>query len=330
MRARRPLEVAASLWALCLGCGSAVPVAGGDGASAGTTGETSGPAGTAATTTTAGTSTTGGRSSTAGGSTGQGTGDTTSSSNPATSSAGSNTSDGDSTSSSSSDSNDNPCGDFVCIPDVGPQPDDCSVWDQDCPPGEKCTAYANDGGSSWNDNRCVPVANDPVGVGEVCTVEEFPTSGFDDCELGTICIGQPSALAGTCVPFCGGDLASPTCPPQRTCVGGDVLPLCLLECDPLAPACGPGEGCFPVGDAFVCVGAGDVEATGPCAFANECVAGTACIFGGAAMDCPDEDVDGCCTPYCDLSAPACPGDAPCIPYDDVPGLDDLGLCAVPG
>jgi hypothetical protein len=323
--------VIAWVFALGLGCGSAVPVTDeGASGSGSTTGESAGSQGPG----NSGTASSGAGETTRGGDTnGDGrpsetTTATTSDPPPPTSTSGASSDSTETTASDTSDSTDDPCGDFICIPDVGPQPDDCSVWDQDCPAGEKCTAYANDGGPTWNDNRCVPIVPDPVGIGEACSVEEFPTSGFDDCALGSICVGQPEALGGVCTPFCGGDLASPTCPPSRSCVGSDVLPLCLLQCDPLAPGCGVGEGCFPIGDVFVCVGAGDVDAQGECTFANECVAGTACVFGGADDDCP-EGADACCATYCDLAEPSCPGDAACVPFGDIPGFDDVGLCAAP-
>src|SRR5262245_15971404 len=42
---------------------------------------------------------------------------------------------------------------FVERPDGGGS-NECDVWAQDCPPGEKCMPWANDGGSSWNSLRC--------------------------------------------------------------------------------------------------------------------------------------------------------------------------------
>ena len=57
-------------------------------------------------------------------------------------------------------------------PDTGGlEPFDCDIWAQDCPEGEKCSAWANDGGGAWNATRCVPVDDDPDQVGEACNVE---------------------------------------------------------------------------------------------------------------------------------------------------------------
>lgn len=62
------------------------------------------------------------------------------------------------------------CG-FLCGTDedaTGVTP--CDVFKQDCPEGEKCSAYADDGGTSWNASKCVPVNGDGQ-PGEPCTVE---------------------------------------------------------------------------------------------------------------------------------------------------------------
>ena len=53
--------------------------------------------------------------------------------------------------------------------------DTCDLWEQDCPEGEKCNPWANDGGASWNALRCVPIDPNPDGVGEPCTVSGIVT-----------------------------------------------------------------------------------------------------------------------------------------------------------
>src|SRR5690606_7229360 len=50
---------------------------------------------------------------------------------------------------------------FLNRPDTGSTAE-CDVFAQDCPPGEKCTFWADDGGSSWNALKCVPVVDDPA------------------------------------------------------------------------------------------------------------------------------------------------------------------------
>jgi hypothetical protein len=49
-----------------------------------------------------------------------------------------------------------PSAGFIVDPDGGGPSIECDQWAQDCPPGEKCMPWANDGGSSWNATRCFP------------------------------------------------------------------------------------------------------------------------------------------------------------------------------
>src|SRR5689334_19955710 len=70
---------------------------------------------------------------------------------------------------------------FLPAPDLGSGVE-CDVWIDDCPVGTKCMPWANDGGNSWNATRCTPLAEDPNGIGEPCTVEGSPVTGIDDCE----------------------------------------------------------------------------------------------------------------------------------------------------
>jgi hypothetical protein len=75
---------------------------------------------------------------------------------------------------------------------MGVEPDggsmhECDTFVQDCPPGEKCTVWASDGGSSWNATKCVAVVDDPSGPSEPCHVELSAVSGLDDCERGAPC-----------------------------------------------------------------------------------------------------------------------------------------------
>ena len=92
-------------------------------------------------------------------------------------------------------------GDFV-----GPGPDVpavelCDVWDDDCPRGEKCTFWANDGGALPNSTRCVPLDANPAGPGEPCRAESL---GFDDCDVGSMCWNVDRTGHGECIPFCTG------------------------------------------------------------------------------------------------------------------------------
>ena len=132
----------------------------------------------------------------------------------------------------------------------------CDLLTQDCPPGEKCVPWANDGGTTWNAYRCSPIDADPGEPGDPCTVEVSPTSGIDDCELGTMCWNvDPRTNTGVCVALCTGDLAAPICEdPQTHCAisGVGVLALCLPTCHPFVQDCAENEGCYPNSDHWEC------------------------------------------------------------------------------
>lgn len=140
-------------------------------------------------------------------------------------------------------------------PDGGPSPFECDIFDQDCPEGEKCTAWGSSGGA-WNATRCVPVVDNPGQPGDDCTVEGSAVSGVDDCDIGSMCWNVDSETnMGRCIALCIGDAANPMCAdPDATCsiTNDGSLVLCLLSCDPVLQDCSEGEGCYPVDDAFVC------------------------------------------------------------------------------
>ncbi len=220
--------------------------------------------------------------------------------------------------------------------------EDCDIYQQDCPEGAKCNPYSNDGGSNWNDVGCFPVVPGPDQPGESCTVEDSGTSGYDSCDVGSMCWDvDVDTNIGVCVAMCEGSPMNPTCDDaSATCtIANDgVINLCLPGCDPLTQNCPGGQGCYPVDDAFVCApdASGDAGVAGDgCQFINSCAPGLACIatdaygpaclFGGA----------GCCSPFCDTDAPAaCPeADQECTGWFEegvAPvGLDDVGVCTVP-
>ena len=214
---------------------------------------------------------------------------------------------------------------FIVDPDCCVSPLECSLIEQDCPRGEKCNAWANDGGNAWNATRCFPVDRDPDAVDEPCTVQGSGVSGIDSCELGALCWDVDLETGeGRCMPYCSGSENAPVCDePNRWCriTSNSVLPLCLPDCDPLTPTlCSEGQGCYPGGDNFVCAPDASGEDGGPfepCAFVNGCDPGSACI-------------DGVCSPYCDLGAPDCPLRTTCLPVfpeGQTPvGYEDVGFC----
>lgn len=70
-----------------------------------------------------------------------------------------------------------------------------------------------------------------------------------------------------------------------------------------------------------------------CAYINQCQKGTFCAAATALAECA---TPSCCTPYCPVSG----GNAPCNPGEDCvgffvegmapPGLEDVGVCSLPG
>lgn len=148
------------------------------------------------------------------------------------------------------------CCSFIVCPDTQPLVE-CDLWSQNCPRGDKCVPFANDGGDLWNSSRCSTVAGSPDEAGDPCVVTYTGVSGLDSCDLGLVCLWvDPATNMGTCVPLCVGTEANPSC-------GGDegactlafegALPVCLPGCDPLAQDCPDGAGCYRGdGDAFVC------------------------------------------------------------------------------
>ena len=81
---------------------------------------------------------------------------------------------------------------------------ECDIEAQDCPEGEKCMPWANDGGDEWNGTRCSPIAKDPGPLGGPCLAEGSGTSGIDDCDLGLVCWQvDPKTNQGVCHAMCG-------------------------------------------------------------------------------------------------------------------------------
>jgi hypothetical protein len=244
--------------------------------------------------------------------------------------------DGDETTGAADDDDDgNDDVSFVLPPDGGAA-NECDPKAQDCPEGQKCTAWANDGGTFWNANRCVEVSGEGV-AGDTCMVEGSGVSGIDSCGLGSICLNTDQDGNGTCIAFCEGE--NEGCNPGSVCAiyNDGVLPICLVQCDPLLQDCPQGQGCIdtPNGQ-FICFNdasgaegaAGD--ACPPEDGENSCDPGLWC--GQGSGGCPDVN---CCTPYCDLSdASPCPAPDECVsfygdPRSAPPEYMDVGVCVLP-
>jgi len=224
---------------------------------------------------------------------------------------------------------------FVPNPDVGGGTElPCSLFLQNCPAGEKCMPWANDGGDSYNATRCAEVDPEPGAPGMPCTVQLSVYTGSDDCERGAICLGvEPETLEGTCWPFATGSSAHPICVDALHAVrvaASSPLTLCIPTCRPLLGDCPEDLGCYPIDGTFSCApnASADIGDVGePCEFRNVCNPGLACVAADDFSDCGSA---GCCTPYCDTTAPACPDGLNCQPWSSdstlPPGNENLGMC----
>jgi len=217
--------------------------------------------------------------------------------------------------------------------------EDCNVFTQNCPRGQKCAAWAEGGGSAWNATKCVDITGDGA-PGEPCTAEGG-VSGIDDCALGSMCWDIDSKTQqGTCIKLCTGTPAEPICPPMFQCYisGEGTLNLCLFHCDPLIQDCPGTDLCIPDGEGFSCVSddSGDEGQTNdPCEFANSCDKGLICLNTASASSACDQNTTGCCQPFCEYPGAPCPNpDQQCFQWYDPmmpipPGNEDVGVCAIP-
>lgn len=232
-------------------------------------------------------------------------------------------------------------GSFITPPDGGGGVKECDVWTQDCPPGQKCMPWADNGSSSWNATKCSPIDANPGKEGDPCTVEGSAVSGVDTCDVGLLCWYFDENNNGSCIDMCKGTPDAPTCDSGQTCdVSNDgVLILCLETCDPLVQSCPAGQICFWDGvDQFICDfdASGDMGAYGdPCAYINVCDYGLYCATPESVPGC--DNADGCCSSYCNVQEPnTCPGadgGQECVPWYTEgmapPGQENVGACAIP-
>lgn len=219
----------------------------------------------------------------------------------------------------------------------------CDPWLEDCPEGQKCMPYADDGGIVWNAYKCSALVPDPDGLGEPCSMIGPPLGGEDTCEKHTMCWDvDPDTGLGTCIGMCTGTLREPGCAdPNALCIipADGVLQICLPTCHPLLQDCAADELCLPNphGFDFLCIEqaegfSADVFET--CEFLNTCAPGLVCVIPDLAAECDPVSV-GCCLPFCDLSLPNdCPGQGQqCLPWYEQgkapAGLESVGVCGIP-
>jgi hypothetical protein len=177
-------------------------------------------------------------------------------------------------------------------------------------------------------------------VGDPCDIENGKYTGLDNCDVGLICLlTDDEGKGGACVEFCD---ANSTCPKTGAkCVvyNDGSLPICLVDCDPLVQDCPEGQACYnSAGDNFVCFKESAMPGEGapgsPCTYINQCQKGSFCGAAASVANCGADS--GCCTPYCPVSG----GPAPCQAGEECiaffaegsapPGLEDVGVCALPG
>ncbi|PRP90766.1 hypothetical protein ENSA5_62000 [Enhygromyxa salina] len=221
------------------------------------------------------------------------------------------------------------------VPDYARPVPPCDPFEQDCPEGEKCVAYA--AGQWWDSNKCVPVLGSQA-VGEPCTYGG-PEEATDNCDATSGCWNVEEIegeWSGTCHAFCTGSDDDPMCAEGSQCLisSDPVVVFCIPTCDPLVQDCDEGLGCYWASNDFSCIlTQDDIPAGQACGYINDCSPGLICVDGLALPSCEDA---ACCTPYCELMAgdaqcDAIPGTS-CLPFFEqgleLPGYELVGLCIV--
>ncbi len=227
---------------------------------------------------------------------------------------------------------------FIATPDGAHGMIECDVWAQNCPPGQKCAAWAEGGGNSWNATKCVDVMGDGL-PGDPCSTIGGDVSGMDDCAFGSMCWDIDDEHHGTCRGLCTGTSAVPICPKMHVCPQSSegVVNLCFPTCDPLLQDCPGDDLCLPYVDVFLCLldASGDAgQVNDPCEFVNNCDKGLICLNQAAASAACQQPSQGCCQPFCKFPDAPCPNpDQQCLQWftpPDVPeGYENVGVCVIP-
>lgn len=216
----------------------------------------------------------------------------------------------------------------------------CDPTVQDCPVDQKCTAVSDAPGDPWGINVCVPKMGDAQ-VGDPCDIENGKYTGLDNCDVGLICLlTDDEGKGGACVEFCDANATCPKTGAKCVSYNDGSLPICLSSCDPLVQDCPEGQACYnSAGDNFVCFKESTMNGGGgpgsECTYINQCQAGSFCAAAASVADCAGM---GCCTPYCPVSGGSAPcneaGGEMCVAFfaegSAPPGLEDVGVCALPG
>jgi hypothetical protein len=185
---------------------------------------------------------------------------------------------------------------------------ECSIWEQDCAPGEKCAPWSLEPDLIPDEVRCCPEDANAVQHGDECVVEGYLGSCLDNCVLGTMCLDFDGDGMGTCQRFCEGTAEEPMCEPDEGCfIYFAGVPYCFTKCDPLVQDCPVGNGCYPDeesngGTGFLClptIGAQPVG--GLCWLLSGCEPGLICVTPEFVPGCNENF--GCCTSLCDITEP---------------------------
>lgn len=214
---------------------------------------------------------------------------------------------------------------------VAPDKHTCSLNEQDCPPGKKCTLWAE--GQRWMPT-CMTVSATPANRYASCTRVKNKL-GDDNCDVGLFCtpwgIPQTNPTTRHCVKPCNDNSV---CGAGAVCVvmgrrsyGGGLVPrnvgLCAKSCDPFAAdACGAGLMCssgfldvVTLKSTHTCMSVGTSPADGACSPMSwgACGLGLDCVYDGkgGAPACrrPCDDAHPCKTGTCEDS-----------PYSAIKGL----------
>ncbi len=190
---------------------------------------------------------------------------------------------------------------------------ECSVWDQDCPAGEKCVPWANDGGNALNATRCNPLDPMPVADGEPCLVEPPGVTGIDNCGPESHCFDvDPDTLVGACVGFCDGSEAAPVCAVDgQECVieNWGAISFCLDTCDPFGEPCSNDRSCVAATpEQFVCA------RPGTAALGENCLQFVDCEPGASCVELADNE--RVCVPPCQPAGDPCEAGSTCQPWGD--------------
>ncbi len=214
---------------------------------------------------------------------------------------------------------------------VAPEVPVCSLDNQDCAAGKKCTPWAE--GQRWMPT-CMPVFDKPAGLYAACTRTKNKL-GDDTCGAGLFCspwgVVPVTPTTRHCLRPCA---TKAVCAKDEACVamgrriyGGSVAPhnvgLCLKACDPFAAtSCGAGLMCAggfvdteKLRDTHTCMALGKIGEGAACQPMSwgQCTAGLDCIYG------PTSEAAACRAP-CDATHACTAGTCVMDPYSATPGL----------